>query len=572
MAHSGKSRINLSRLYARLITAVASAAVLVIAAPQAPAQNVEFHDVHALSKFDSAAVQGVFQLACSPRYDVLMQYFNSRQLRFDPRVVRTGERRWCHIVYEPSVPGFRAHPESAPVRGVYVTLPHLRILSAPGAPLGDGLDVAKAVLAQAPHGLAVHLVAAVTVPQQQLDAAIARHFPDSRHRISTLKNPDVEVNSWSQDFVKSGERRGELRLLVPRRIFEGDKASGAKFKPLLDALTAGHTARSRLSWEGGDLMFVRNPRHPERMVMIYGDAARPYWADRLSEEEYAYVLRAEFGADESVYFGGIAPHVDYAVSFLPADNIALLAQPVGGNLELARAAAKMLSLTFGNPAPPVVLELGAVLADPKALTQHEDRIRRLLEAARRESKTWAIPVDGADYQRIQAYINNHCAADAAVCVSARHLPALLANDPALLASWVHMAATLRAAELVPAAMLSVIERQLPGETGELENRLLARAKELTAMGFRVIRAPWIGGESEGAHPWAGISTVNLLLLGKQLFVPVFGLGAEEQRLVETFARQLPAGYTVRPVFARAALLQSGGVHCLMGAIREVEAD
>lgn len=558
------------RLTARFKAAIGAAAIAAVILPGASAQDLAFHDIHALSRFDSAAVPGVFQLACAGRYDVLMQYFNSRRLTFEPNVVRHGVRRWCHIVYEPSLPGFRAHPESAPVSGVYVTLPHLRLLSPPGAPVGDGLDVVKAVLDQAPHGLDVTLVAAVTVPQRQLERAVSRHFPQTRHRLSILKNPDVDVNSWSQDFVKSGQRRGELRLLVPRRIFEGDRASGAKFKPLLDALSARHTARSRLSWEGGDLMFVRHPKHPDRTVMIYGDAARPYWAESLTDEEYAYVLRAEFGADESIYFGGIAPHADYVVSFLPEDHIALVAQPVGGDRELARAAARMLALTFSNPAPAMLVELEALLSNPKALALHERRIRELIDTGRRESKSWAVPVDGALYQRIQSYIDEHCAGDAAGCTSRAHLPGLLESQPELLAGWVHMAATLRAAELLPGAMLSVIERQLPGETAAIEDRLLRKVHELEAIGFRVIRAPWIGGEDEGEHPWAGISPVNMLLLGKHLFVPVFGLGPEEQKLVESFARRLPEGYTVRPVFARAALLQSGGVHCLMGAVREVE--
>ena len=40
--------------------------------------------------------------------------------------------------------------------------------------------------------------------------------------------------------------------------------------------------RSRLSWEGGDLQFTRDPRDPRRLVLFYGSFAKPYWAETLT--------------------------------------------------------------------------------------------------------------------------------------------------------------------------------------------------------------------------------------------------------------------------------------------------
>lgn len=536
----------------------------------AGAQPVSVRDLHPHSEYESAAAPRVFQLACSSEYDALFAYFTGRRIPFDAEAVRRVGGQSCHILYEPTVPGFRAHPVSAEVRGLYLSLPQMRILAAPGTAIGDGLDIAKSVLAQTPAALHVNLNSAVSVPRPQFDSAVGRHFPNTRHHIAVVENPEVDVISWSQDYIKSGVRRGETHLLVPYRVFEGVKANGAKFKPLLDALAAPDTTRSRLSWEGGDLLFVRHPLHPDRLVMFYGDAARPYWGGDLTNEEYAYVLRREFGADESIYFGGIAPHVDYTVSFLPGEQIAIVAQPVANNLEIARAAVRMLSLTFSNPVPPLLVQFEAALARPDSLAGNEKRIRELIKAARTESANWSLPVDGEAYERIQEHIEQHCATDVRACTDSRQLGAMAAKQASLFAIWVEMAATLRAAELLPGAMLSVIEDQLPGETKNRERVLLGKVEKLTKMGFRVIRAPWIGGEMSGQQAWAGISPVNLLRLDRRVFLPVFGLGPEEQRLVELFARQLPAHYEVRPVFARAALLQSGGVHCLMGIVREDE--
>ncbi len=541
--------------------------LLFLPSPAAGSDDIQFYDVNVYSGFSGAISPNSIQLACSSRQDVLMTHFVSHRLPFDPLIVRRIDNQTCHIHYEPSIHGFRAHSEGHAIRGMFVDIPHMRLLARPGVPLGDSLDIVKAVLAKAPGAIDVSLGVAGSVPRPLINRSLQVHFPNSRHRINLRPNPDVQVNSWSQDFIKSGEVRETTRLLTPRRIFEGDKANGEQFKALLDALASKRTGRSRISWEGGDLMFVRSPRDPQRLLLFYGDAARPYWADNLTEEEYAYVLRVEFGADEAIYFGSVAPHVDYVVSFIPEHQTALLVQPVTGNLELAQAAVKMLSLTFSAPVPTLVRQLESALTGPESLQLNSARIRELLAQARRESLGWAMPVDGAAYERIDAYMKEACPQDALACVGPRQLPSLVANHPDLLADWVQMAAVLRAGQSLPVAMFSVIEDQLPGQTAEKERRLREKAETLERLGFRVIRVPWIGGEMTGSQLWAGVSYANLLLLDHTLFVPVFGFGVPEQKLVEDIEPRLPAGYRVVPILARSALLQNGGVHCVMGLVR-----
>jgi hypothetical protein len=535
--------------------------------PAAGADDIQFYDVNVYSGFSGAISPNSIQMACSSRPDVLMAHFRSNRLPFDAQIVRRIDNLNCHILYEPSIHGFRAHAESQAIRGVFVDIPHMRLLARPGVPLGDSLDIAKALLARAPNTLDVSLGVAASVPRPLVNRSLQAHFPNTRHRIHLRPNPDVQVNSWSQDFIKSGEVREATRLLTPRRIFEGDKANGEQFKALLDALASKRTGRSRISWEGGDLMFVRSPRDPQRLLLFYGDAARPYWADNLSEEEYAYVLRVEFGADEAIYFGNVAPHVDYVVSFLPEQQTALLAQPVTGNLQLAQSAVKMLALTFSAPVPTIVRELETALTGPESLQLNAARIRDLLAQGRLESSGWAMPVDGAAYDRVEAHMKAVCPQDGLACVAPSQLPSLVANHPDLLADWVQMAAVLRAGQSLPVAMFSVIEDQLPGQTAEKERRLRQKAEILERLGFRVIRVPWIGGEMTGSQLWAGVSYANLILIEHTLFIPVFGFGEPEQKLVEEIEPKLPAGYRVVPVLARSALLQNGGVHCVVGLVR-----
>ncbi len=548
-------------------TVILVAAMLAAATGLNAQQQVRFYDVNVISSFPSAITPNSIQMACAPRQDLLLGHFGHRRLQFVPAVLRRVDDLTCHILYEPSVTGFRAHAESDPVAGAFADIPHLRLLTQPGEPVGDSLDILKAVLAQAPEPLDISLGVSVNVPRTYIDRAVAAHFPATRHRIRIRPNPEYQVNAWSKDFIQSGTVRRNSRILAPRRIYEGNRDNGDRYKPLLDALPAKVTTRSRLSWEGGDLLFVNDPRHAGRLLMIYGDAARPYWAEKLTEEEYAYILATEFGANEAIYLGSVSPHVDYVVSFLPEHGIALVGQPVTGNLEIARAAAKLLSITFPAPLPPVLKELEAALAAPNALRAAEPALRALIAQARRENGEWSVPVDGAAYAQIEQHIAQHCPGDAVACTGPGQLPALISSQPEMLANWVRMAAVLKSAQSLPAAMLSVIEDQLPGETEKKEHRLKEHARTLEKMGFRVLRVPWVGGEPNGAEAWAGISYTNMVLLERRLFVPVFGLGPAEQRLVESIEPMLPPGYRVIPVFARSALLQSGGVHCALGVVR-----
>jgi hypothetical protein len=61
------------------------------------------------------------------------------------------------------------------------------------------------------------------------------------------------------------------------------------------------------------------------------------------------------------------------------------------------------------------------------------------------------------------------------------------------------------------------------------------------------------------------------LIDRTLFVPVFGLGAPEQRYLNLLQAKLPEHYRVVPVYSRYSQLYNGGAHCILAFIREPHA-
>ena len=203
-----------------------------------------------------------------------------------------------------------------------------------------------------------------------------RHAPP-HHTARPWRRPDVLVGPG---LAESRERPAAgPTILVPRRIFEGKPENGFAFAPMLDRFASREgVARSRLSGEGGDLQFARDPRDPSRLVLFYGSFAKPYWAETLSSGEFEYVLCVEFGADRAVDLGGVAPHVDYFVSLLPRAGMALVGVPVSGDLAVARAALDALLARIAGPKPEVLVELRDQLSSP---SPDLDRARQGLSRA-----------------------------------------------------------------------------------------------------------------------------------------------------------------------------------------------
>ncbi|MEZ5395873.1 MAG: hypothetical protein R2724_24090 [Bryobacterales bacterium] len=339
------------------------------------------------------------------------------------------------------------------------------------------------------------------------------------------------------------------------------QTTGEAYKPLLDGLEEGRLMRSKLSWEGGDLQFIRDPSDPARLILFHGSAARSYWGKDLDDAEYAYVLRTEFGADASIDLSGLSAHVDYVVALLPLDKTVLLTKPIRGDADLARAAAAMLQQAWGKGGAELAaaLQLACKLETASRKQPHPRDARA--HAAR--FSQLEDDIDDALAADLDAYTRRYCPGSED-CFEGAGRAAMFERDPALLKRALDgVSAMLARAELTP-KLLGVIEAQLRREPWPRELLLDRKAREIQALGFRVVRTPRIAGENAGA--WPGVAYVNALAWGRRIFLPTLGLGQYEQTLFDELAAQLPS-YELVPTPARDALLRNGGVHCVFGLVR-----
>jgi hypothetical protein len=409
-------------------------------------------------------------------------------------------------------------------------------------------------------GILIHRTHAASVYAE----AVERSYGGTPHRVRLIERGVERSFWWVQDYLKSGTSPQGETLLVPHRIFEGRSGNGEAFEPLLQALSRQErVVRSWLSWEGGDLQFTRDPRDPARLVLYYGDFVKPYWGGSLTPEEYAYVLSLEFGADRAVDLGGLAPHVDYVVCFLPREKTALVSVPRSGDLEVARGAVEALLARLASPKPAVLVDLRRNLSLPEP---DRGRAAALFEQARREQGGWDFEVDPGLADRMKPLVAAACPGETD-CFSPAGQLRLVEKDPTLFGEWVHAVQVARDAQAIITAHLDLVESQLEPVPEDIRRRTLAKIAELERLGFRVIRVPAFRVNLTHPRDWPGISYVNALVVDRQVFLPRFGLGEIEDRIFREVGAQLPAGYALVPVDAQRVLIRNGGLHCLTGLVR-----
>jgi hypothetical protein len=519
--------------------------------------------------FPDAVEAGALQRRCAPTADVLRQAFAERDEPFVPELVRRGEREVCHVAYTPTLPGFRADPDDLPIEELFVNVDSLSLISRRREPLGDSLDISVQVTRALTRPIPITLGMERPVgPHWYAAGAIFHYGPYAPHvvwrqaRVTTVSNP------WTQDFLKSGRTPEAKRLLVPRFLFEGRASDGETFAPLLASLEEERFVRSRLSWEGGDLQFVRHPLEPDRLILVYGDAAKTYWGANLTEAEYAYVLQREFGADLTIDVSGTVPHADYLVSFLPDDRIAMVAEVVVGRQDIAHAAAALLVSEFDAVPPVALADLVRALEPADALRSHRRRIERLVTEARKAMpRGWAHrPVPGLE-QRVDRHAEAFCGGEHAACFQPDGLHRLLRYDPGLFRDWVTQARRTSARQLLGERLLDIVESQLAHVDPRQQARIDRVVRQLEQVGFDVVRVPRFGSDHDLNTTWTGVGYVNSLVVDEDVFVPTLGLGNVEARMIADIQQRLPDRYRVVPVYARYMLLQSGGVHCTVAIVR-----
>ncbi len=540
------------------------AAVALAAMPDTTPADVVYEPVPASARWADAVEPGALRLACAPGDSELRAFLASEGLPFRPELLRRGSARVCHIFYRPSVPAFRASPDDEPLTELDFDTDPVRYLATGSRNRGEPVGAMREILQTIPRPLAVSILIHRVHDDRAYESATRRLFGTTPHRVALLDRGIDRTFWWVQDWVKAGRSERGPTILVPRRVFEGKTANGEALAPMLDRFARREgVARSTLSWEGGDLQVTRDPRDPQRRVLFHGSSAKPYWGESLTDAEYAYVLGVELGTDREVDLSGLAPHVDYFVSFVPEARLALVAVPVAGDLDAARAALDALLSRFADPRPGTLIQLRDALASPKVDLA---RARAALDWARSEAPQWQLAVDPTLPERMRSLVARACPAGTD-CLSPASQLRMMEADRDTFESWVHATQSARDEPAVIAAHLDLVEGQLEPVPEAVRGRVLEKIGELEAMGFRVVRVPAFRVDLNGPRDWPGISYVNDLVVDQQIFVPRFGLGEVEKRIFREVGAQLPAGYSIVPIDAQRILVRNGGLHCLAGLIR-----
>jgi hypothetical protein len=516
--------------------------------------------------FPNAISRTALDFACAGDILTLERTFDRFDRIFDAGLVRNQGNQICHIWYEASMPGFRADPDDWPVSELHFDVNTLSYFSFRESVVGDSLDIARQVLPEISRSLDVTLGIAGQQGKDWREEATELHFPESIHHFRFRDGSGAySANPWAQDYLKSGRVGGKGKIMITRSLFEGSRENGQRFKPLLKSLDGSRTIHSNISWEGGDLLFVQHPLNPGKLILFFGDAAKAYWGQGLTDGEYAYVLKTEFGADYAIDMSGLESHVDYALAFLPRQKVALVSEPVRNNLEVAKAAWEYLRQNYPHVQAPELSQIDEIFRDGEsAVSEQSEHIDQLLRQLRSRDLSWSSSDNRELVALTNAHVQEHCPAELADCLRVDRENRILRTHAGLMDEWVTASLTDWTDHRLPDRLMAITASQLPSNSAPPSERREAKVTELERLGFGVIRVPKIAGNGELGVPWAGISYVNSLFVDPVLFVPNIGLGLAEIHLIEDVKRKLPASVGVVPVYAQNVLLYNGGIHCAAG--------
>ena len=535
-------------------------------ARRSAAPAVTLVPVRASSRFPEAIAEGALYHACAPDRETLESYLRTHNAPFEAALVKAEAGGFCHVFYQPTIPGFEAFPENAHVSEVFLNVDALALLTGRRDLIGDSLDLARKILCEVKRPLRATLGVGTSGHELLYERALVSRFGRAASRIVLHPvNTDV-VDPWVQDFMKPGHVGSARVMLVSRRAFEGHPENGDAFAPMLESFLQPGFVRSKLSFEGGDLAFERDPGSG-RLVLFYGNSAQTYFGESLTREEFEYVLRVEFGAEKALFAGGVTPHIDYELKQLLNHRVALLAEPVCGNLALARAAVQVLRRILSEPQRAQLANLTDLLfEDDDALARNRDRIVDAARRATADRNVWASHAGEASRGQIEDYVKLQCPANPAQCITGDNLSLLLEKHEELLKEWVRVGTEVNLQENLALRLLEVIRRQASGCDDNVREALDRQAALLEELGYRVVRVPWIQGDGAPNSPWPGVSYANCVDIDDTLFVPEIGLGKVEAEWLDGLARQLRGQYRVVPTLATRLLIDNGGVHCAVACV------
>lgn len=504
----------------------------------------------------TATVEKFAFRVCSENRAEIETYLKNAGKPFQNSLVRKIENSFCHIVYQPSAEGFRAKPDFGSVQSLVIQADSKAFALNRERIWGDSFDVLRTLQKLRPE------LPKTVIIDQQPGFSPAGSVP--------VKS---ETMSWTQDFLVSGKTANkEHFVLLPHRIFEGDFAKGERFAPFLEEVSHKipfANRRSKLSWEGGDLVFLQIP-NTDKTLLVYGHTFEKYWAKELSSSEIEFVLKTEFGADEALDGKNLSAHVDYTV--LPLDGKRLLFRvPFHQNTKFICDVSGAALKDFKNNlkvTPPRLAELNNRACSSSQIGDLKDLVSLAIQEFNSNQSNWVVNRSLDEVKdEVLAAITRSCSLSDSTCISkllysVEGLAKINSSNPRVVQASLNSAVDGISNTMRFASYFTLLEGQLLEMNVPFLQKLNLLREKLVKLGFQLIDVPSPYSEAS----WAGLSHVNSLVVNKDLFIPSFGLPNFEALVKSEILRQAPD----LKVYAIPSLIQissNGGVHCSVKAVR-----
>lgn len=139
-----------------------------------------------------------------------------------------------------------------------------------------------------------------------------------------LLSTDLPVAQWAQDNAKAARDQAGALLLVPRFASRSELGSvlapGETYLAEEYAAAGLRVAVSPLSFQGGNLICVRNPESGERLLLVGEAELHRNTSLGLTREQVLAAFRAEFGVERCVVLPAVGFHIDTEVSVRAVGN------------------------------------------------------------------------------------------------------------------------------------------------------------------------------------------------------------------------------------------------------------
>jgi hypothetical protein len=507
----------------------------------------------------SSAVPGFAKRVCSTEVKKIKDYLVNTSMPFQTDLVTNVGETYCHLYYQPSAPGFRAKADFGSAHSLVINVPPIPLTLGRSRIWGDSFDIFRTLEKVRPDIRKIVLV-------------------ESKQGLRPSANEILlssEPLDWTQDFLVTGGSPNSSRsTLIPHRIFEGNLEMGERFAPFLNEMIQKFpvpSARSKISWEGGDLVVLQKPGTQET-VLVYGDGVFSYWARDLKREEVEFILKSELGVDHIIDGSSLSSHVDYSILPIDQDRV-LLRTPFTRNIRFTCDLVDVMLEDFERNlklSPQKLGELKAAICAPNA--RFGSDILHLIQQAKDEfvqnEQNWIVNKSLDEFKdEMLTKIGEYCDLNDSSCIqnlieTPDGLSKLTHSNPRLAEAMLNSMVDGNSNRQRFAAYYDLLEGQtLTMSVGGIQ-RLLSVRRKLEEMGYKIINVPSPYHESG----WAGLSYVNSLAVEKDLFLPSIGLRSFESALKSKLESDL-GDFKVHLIPSKIQVLKNGGIHCTVKAIR-----